>query len=145
MCIRDRFLAASSSFDQWANSSEVGVNRPSGVFGGNILNRQERDEDKFQLVQNFTVRSGRHTAKFGVDVLYSRTRISARFNPAGVFTYDYDIPFDSGDCGLLATQTENAAPNGEINCVFDPNGVDDDGDGLVDEPGNIFSLSLIHI
>jgi hypothetical protein len=138
-----RFLVSSSLFDQRANSGEPGVNRPSGIFGGNILNRQERDEDKLQLVQNFTLHSGRHTAKFGLDVTRSRTRIHARFNPEGGFTYDYDIPFEPGDCGDIFV-TQEAAPDGTVYCVFDPNGVDNDGDGVVDEPANVYSYPLVY-
>jgi hypothetical protein len=140
-----RFLVSTSQFDQFANSDAAGVDRPSGVFGGNVLNRQEREEEKFQLVQNFTVRAGAHTAKFGFDVIRSSTRIKARFNPNGNFLYDYDFPFEPGDCGdILVTQTGNAAPDGTIYCIGDPNGIDDDGDGVVDEPGNIFSYPLVY-
>jgi len=142
-----RVLASSSAYDQFANSARPGVNRPQGIFGGNILNRQRRDEDKFQLVQNFTVQAGAHTAKFGVDVIRSHTRIRVRFNPLGSFTYNYDFPFEPGDCGdLLVTQTDpsSVADDGSVYCVNDPNGVDDDGDGVVDEPGNLYSYPLVY-
>lgn len=140
-----RFLAATSSFDQFANSDAPGVTRPSGVFGGNILNRQERSEDKFQLVQNFTIRAGSHTAKFGLDVIRSRTRIAARFNPSGGFTYDYDIPYQVGDCADLQISQINAADDdGSVYCVNDPNGFDDDGDGQIDEQWNIYGYPLVY-
>ena len=45
-----------------------------------------RDEDKLQLVQNLTWKTGAHTAKFGFDVIRSRTRIDVDFNPSGNFT-----------------------------------------------------------
>jgi hypothetical protein len=128
-----RLVASTSSFDQLANSDLPGVTRPSGIFGGNVLNRQERDEDKVQLVQNLTWRTGVHTTKFGFDVTRSRTEIKARFNPNGNFGYDYDIPFVRGDCDdVRVTQIPSAADDGTIHCNGDPNGVDDDMDGRED-------------
>jgi hypothetical protein len=140
-----RLVASTSSFDQFANSDLPGVSRPSGITGGNILNRQVRDEDKIQLVQNLTWKTGAHTAKFGFDIIRSRTRIDVGFNPSGNFTYDYDFAFEPGDCGdLLVTQIPFANPDGSVLCLLDPNGIDDDGDGVVDEPGNIYSYPLVY-
>lgn len=140
-----RFLASTSEFEQIANSDLPGVTRPSGIFGGNVLNRQMRDEVKFQLIENITWKTGAHTAKFGIDLTHSSTDIDARFNPNGNFTYDYDIPFEPGDCGdIQVTQTATAAPDGSVICIGDPNGVDDDGDGVVDEPGNVYSYPLVY-
>ena len=85
-----RLLASLSKFDQFANSDLPGVNRPSGIFGGNALNRQQRDEQKFQLVQNLTWRRGAHTLKFGIDITHSKTDVMARFNPNGNFIYNFD-------------------------------------------------------
>jgi hypothetical protein len=140
-----RMHASTSSFNQFANSDLPGVSRPSGVFGGNVLNRQLRDEVKLQLVQNFTWKTGPHTAKFGLDVSRSRTDIDVRFNPNGGFTYNYDIPFEPGDCGdILVTQIPFANPDGTVFCLSDPNGVDDDGDGIEDEPANIYSYPRVY-
>ena len=61
-----------------ANSGISGVEHPSAQFGGNNLNRQERDATVFQLVQNLTWVKGRHTTKFGYDVTPSRTKVKAR-------------------------------------------------------------------
>jgi len=145
-----RFLAGTSKFEQNANSSRPGVTRPSGVFGGNNLFRQERGEDKLQLVQNFTVLRQRHTMKFGLDVAQSRTSISTSFNPNGNFVYNSDRAFEPGDCGIGADALDPTLPDGT---VLDPNtglplctgaaGVDDDGDRLVDEPTNILSYPVV--
>ncbi len=145
-----RFFAGASDFDQAANSSRPGVSRPSGVFGGNNLFGQERGEDKLQLVQNFTVRRNRHTMKFGLDVARSRTTVATAFNPNGNFLYNSDRAFEPGDCGIGADAGMTALPDGT---VLDPNtgeplctgapGIDDDGDGLVDEPTNILSYPVV--
>jgi Carboxypeptidase regulatory-like domain/TonB dependent receptor/TonB-dependent Receptor Plug Domain len=145
-----RLFAGTSDFDQQAESARPGVSRPSGVFGGNNLHRQERGEDKLQLVQNFTVRRERHTFKFGLDLARSRTSIHTAFNPNGNFIYNSDRSFEPGDCGIGADASDPFLPDGT---VLDPNtgqplctGVpdfDDDGDGTVDEPTNVLSYPVV--
>jgi len=140
-----RLLAASSTFDQFANSDLPGATRPSGIIGGDVLNRQVRDEDKLELVQNLTWTKGSHVMKFGFDVTRSRTKVAARFNPSGNFTYDYDLELETGDCAdIVVTQIPFAAEDGTLFCLFDPNGIDDDLDGEIDEPANIFSYPQIY-
>ncbi len=130
-----RVLLGASRFDQFANSSRPGVARPSGVFGGNNLNLQRRDEDRVQLVENFTWRRGSHTLKLGLDVARSRTRLDVRFNPNGNFLYASDAPFEPGDGFDLFAGEDcvDATSEDVVPCPGEP-GVDDDGDGLVDEP-----------
>ncbi len=138
-----RLLVGGSDFDQRANSSLPGAERPSGNYGGNQLNLQEREEQRIQLVENLTWRRDRHTLKFGLDVTRSRTRIHARFNPAGNFLYTTDDPFEPGDCGdIVANQVNPADSRMPIDCPGEA-GVDDDGDGLIDEPGFIYTYPLV--
>jgi hypothetical protein len=94
-----RLLVGTSSILQRGNASVSGVEHPSAQFGGNNLNRQERDASVFQLVQNLTWVKRHHTMKFGYDVTPSRTKVKARFNPNGNFIYRSDDPFEPGDDG----------------------------------------------
>jgi hypothetical protein len=136
-----RFLASTSEFDQLANSSRIGVNHPSGVFGGNTLQRQDRDEEKFQIVQNFTMQKGTHTLKFGVDVTSSNTTIGAAFNPNGNLTYDVDMPFNNGDCGDLGvSDLLSHDPDGWVHC---PNEPDRNNNGIAGESANAFSYPVV--
>jgi hypothetical protein len=138
-----RVLYGISSFDQFANSDRPGVGRLSGTFGGNYLNRQIRDESRVQLVENLTWQLGKHTAKAGIDILRSHTKIRVRFNPNGNFIYDSDIPYEPGDCGdLVASDVDWDDLFKPIPCPGDPN-VDDDGDGLIDEPGIIGTYPFV--
>jgi len=139
-----RFLAAHSAFDQLANSGRPGVARPSGIFGGNNLFQQNRTEARFQLVENVTWHKADHTVKFGLDISRSRTAIAARFNPLGNFIYNYDFAFEPGDCGDLAGWMVRDAD--DVTAIPCPGvvGSDDDGDGDVDETGNILSYPLIY-
>jgi len=131
-----RLFVGTSGFDEFANSSRPGVDRPSGTFGGNNLNLQLRDEDRVQLVDNLTWTRGVHTLKFGVDVIRSRTRIHTRFNPNGNFLYETDAPFEPGDCGDLNASDVATYGDNPIPCDGTPN-FDDDGDGVIDEKGLI--------
>lgn len=141
-----RVLAATSTFDQQANSDRPGVSRPTGIFGGNYLNLQQRDEARLQLVENVTWRIGEHTLKFGIDVSRSRTKLFTRFNPNGNFSYDTDLPFEPGDCGdIFLNQVQSARANGTypfVPCPGEP-GVDDDGDGIIDEDANIETYPVV--
>ena len=131
-----RLFAGTSGFDQFANSDRPGVDRPSGSFGGNNLNRQLRDEDRIQLVDDLSFTKGPHSMKFGVDVIRSRTHIQTRFNPNGNFLYETDAPFEPGDCGDLNVSDVIQYGDNPIPCPGQV-GVDDDGDGVIDEPGLI--------
>jgi hypothetical protein len=146
-----RLLLGTSRFEQTANSGDPGVTRPSGQFGGNNLNHQIRKEDRIQLVDNLTWRLGPQTLKFGVDVTRSSTDIDVRFNPLGNFLYNSDQPFEPGDCGDLIEGDFSTNPhvrrqqakNG-VYCSGDPNGMDNDGDGTIDELGFLDSYPLAY-
>jgi len=165
-----RLLFGSSSILQRSNSSLSGVEHPSAQFGGNNLNRQERDATVFQLVQNLTWVKGKHTTKFGYDVTPSRTKVKAQFNPNGNFIYRSDTPFEPGDDGgitfgqlpLRCSLDKNetciiggsdpcpalgkgvCAPSYDVPIPAYPNGIDDDGDGVIDEPALPFTYPQVY-
>ena len=139
-----RLLVGRSAFDQKANSSRPGVLRPSGSFGGNNLNAQKRDEDRVQIVDNISFQTGPHALKFGADVLRSRTHVATRFNPNGNFQYNTDDPFEPGDCqDIIVSQVDPNNPKAPIYCPGQV-GVDDDGDGVIDEPGFIYTYPFVY-
>ncbi len=140
-----RILTGDSSFSQHANSDRPGVERPAGMFGGNSLNRQERNETRLQLVENLTWVKGDHTLKFGVDIMHSATDLRAWFNPNGNFLYETDRPFEPGD-GFELFVTDCLRVSGLRPCEGIP-GVDDDGDGLIDEPADksTYPVAFIYI
>jgi hypothetical protein len=145
-----RVLAGRSEFDQTARSTRPGVDRPSGIFGGNDLGRQMREERRVQLVENLTWLRGAHTLKFGLDVLHTRTRVDTAFNRNGSFLYRTDEPFDPGDCGdVFASQVAAARQIEDEQGIRVPIdcpgriGIDDDGDGTVDEPALWWTYPLV--
>ncbi len=156
-----RFLAGTSDFNQRANSDRPGVERPSGIFGGNNLNRQDRGEKRLQLLDNLSWTRGTHTFKVGVDLLGTRTNVRTRFNPNGNFLYITDKKLEPGDCGDLdifdikqaidtnGDGTVSIAEEDAFDAVSTPVpcpgtvGIDDDGDGTIDEPGFIGTYPLV--
>jgi outer membrane receptor protein involved in Fe transport len=163
-----RILLAGSSLSQESNSKLSGVEHPSAQFGGNNLSQQKRDASVFQLVQNLTWVKRKHTMKFGYDVTPSRTKVSAQFNGNGNFIYRSDTPFEPGDdggitfgdlplrCSEDATQVCNftsdvcpglgkgtCEPNYDMPVPSFPNGVDDDGDGVIDEPALPYTYPIV--
>ena len=141
-----RWQIATSEFDQRANSDLSGVERPRGIFGGNQLQTQDRDETRFQLVENMTFRRGRHSIKVGFDIIRSQTDLLTSFNNNGGFLYVSDIPFESGDCDDLQISEIRAAEiAGTLPFVACPGqvGVDDDMDTVIDEPAIITSFPQV--
>jgi hypothetical protein len=163
-----RLLLGTSSLAQQSNSQLSGVEHPSAQFGGNNLSHQDRDASVFQLVQNLTWVAGKHTMKFGYDVTPSSTKVSARFNANGNFIYRSDTPFEPGDDGGIgfgdlplrcsgdAAQVCNftndvcpslgkgtCKPNYDIPVPSFPNGVDDDHDGVIDEPALPWTYPIV--
>lgn len=135
-----RLLVGTSAFDQGANSGRPGVDRPSGVFGGNNLYSQNRDENRFQVVDNVSWQKGPHGLKFGADVIRSRTTIDTAFNPNGSFQYNTDLPFTTGDCvDLDASQGNLDDPYAPIPCSGDGN-----GNGIPDEPAILGTYPLVY-
>jgi len=129
-----RLLIGTSEFAQFGNSSRPGTDRPSGIYGGNALNRQLRSEERIQILDNVTWQVNDHTLKFGVDLTWSDTLIDAGFNPNGNFLYTTDAAFEPGD-GFVFPQQDCLQADGPdvVDCPGIV-GVDDDGDGLIDEP-----------
>jgi hypothetical protein len=162
-----RLMGGTSVFDQFANSSDPGVSRPGGVFGGNQLNTQFREEDRIQLVQNMTWQDNNHTWKFGADATFSKTRIHTTFNPTGNFLYESDVAFEPGDCtplvancDLLISDVRNALFDAQaedpeatydeikftpIDLPRDTPGVDDDGDGIIDEGALLGTYPFVYM
>lgn len=138
-----RLLAAVSRFDQFAISERPGVERPSGTFGGNNLNRQDREEQRLQLVDNVTRRVGSHTLKLGVDAARTRTDVGTAFHPNGNFTYNTDRPFEPGDGYVRGVHKCAFAGDTIVPCPGEPD-VDDDGDGSVDEPADTSTYPVVY-
>lgn len=138
-----RFLAGTSVFDQSARSGRAGVEHPSGIFGGNVLARQRRDETRFQVVDNLTFRAKNHTVKLGLDVTRSRTRVATAFNPNGNFLYNTDRPYQPGDCGgIIVSQIDPDDPWAPIPCS-DP-GADGNGNGIRNEAALIGTYPVVY-
>lgn len=133
-----RLLFSNSDGTQTANSDNPGVERPGGIFGGDDLNRREQQEVQFQFVDNITWIHGNHSLKFGVDITRVNVDITTAFNPNGTYVYTTDEPFEGGDNGLGFKGNSVAASGIGIP------GVDDDGDGVIDEVRILETYPLVY-
>jgi hypothetical protein len=86
------------------------------------------------LLDNVTWQVNHHTVKFGIDLAWSDTTIDARFNPNGNFLYTTDSAFEPGDGFVFPQQDCMQADGPDVVPCPGIVGVDDDGDGLIDEP-----------
>ena len=133
-----RVLYSDSNGTQTANSDDPGVERPGGIYGGDDLNLREQREVQFQFVDNITWIKGNHTLKFGVDVTRVEVDVATEFNPNGTYVYTTDDPFEGGDSGLGFKGNSPAARG-----IGVP-GVDDDGDGIIDEERILETYPLVY-
>jgi Carboxypeptidase regulatory-like domain/TonB dependent receptor len=99
------------------------INRPSGNLGKAQNMPQGRDENRYQVVDNFTYTRGAHDLKFGVDVSFIRADSFFPRNRDGNFTFSTDAPFNAADLSTYPTQY--------VVAILDPN---------KDLPNDLFSF-----
>ena len=71
------------------------INRPSGNFGKAQNQPQGRNENRLQIVENFSYSLETHDFKFGADVSIIRADSFFPRNRDGNFTFTTDAPFDA--------------------------------------------------
>jgi hypothetical protein len=80
------------------------INRPSGNFGKAQNNPQGRNENRLQVVENFSYSMGSHDIKLGADVSLIRADSFFPRNRDGNFTFTTDAPFNPADLSTYPTQ-----------------------------------------
>ena len=80
------------------------INRPSGNFGKAQNLPQGRNENRLQVVENFSYSTGPHDLKFGADVSIIRADSFFPRNRDGNFTFTTDAPFNAADLSTYPTQ-----------------------------------------
>lgn len=92
------------------------INRPSGNFGKAQNLPQGRDENRLQVVENFSLTRGSHDMKFGADISIIRANSFFPRNRDGNFTFTTDRPFDPNDLATYPTQyvVANVNPNVDL-------------------------------
>jgi len=89
------------------------INRPSGNFGKAQNMPQGRDENRYQVIDNFTYTRNTHDFKFGADVSLIRASSFFPRNRDGNFTFATDAPFNAADPATYPTQY--------VVAILDPN------------------------
>ncbi|MGD8376685.1 MAG: TonB-dependent receptor [Acidobacteriota bacterium] len=144
-----RLLWSDGDGFQQGNTDRPGVERPQGIYGGLDLYERDIRERQFQFIDNLTSVIGNHTLKVGVDVSTVRADVESAFNPNGYFLYDTTAPFEAGD-SHLGTKSEcvpGPRPEDPLDCSragIGAPGVDDDGDGIVDEIAEFDTYPMVY-
>jgi hypothetical protein len=73
------------------------IDRPSGNFGKAQNLPQGRDENRYQVVNNYSISVGTHDLKFGGDVSLIRAESFFPRNRDGNFQFRTDAPFNADD------------------------------------------------
>jgi hypothetical protein len=83
--------------DGWSTDGMPEINRPSVRLGKAYNQPQGRNENRAQVINNFTYTLGTHQLKAGVDVSVIRAPTFFPRNRDGTFTFTTDRPFDPDD------------------------------------------------
>jgi hypothetical protein len=104
--LRVQFARRSTYSDTngWSVDGMPEINRPSARLGKAQNMPQGRDENRYQIVNNFSVSHGAHDAKMGVDVSLIRGYSFFPRNRDGNFTFVTDAPFNPADLSTYPTQ-----------------------------------------
>ena len=104
--VRVQWARRSSSTDTegYATDGMPQINRPSGNFGKAQNNPQGRNENRLQIVDNFSYSAGSHDLKFGADISIIRADSFFPRNRDGNFTFTTDAPFNAADLSTYPTQ-----------------------------------------
>ena len=95
------------------------INRPSANLGKAQNMPQGRDENRVQLVDNFSYTRGAHDFKFGADISLIRAESFFPRNRDGNFTFATDAPFNPADLATYPTQYVVAILNPELDLPND--------------------------
>jgi hypothetical protein len=90
--------------DGWSTAGMPEINRPTGRFGKAYNQPQGRNENRAQLINNFSYSVASHSFKTGVDVSIIRAPTYFPRNGDGTFTFTTDRPFDPNDLTTYPTQ-----------------------------------------
>ena len=90
--------------DGWSTDGMPEINRPSGRFGKAYNQPQGRNENRMQVINNFSYTAGTHELKTGLDVSVIRAPTFFPRNRDGTFTFTTDRAFDPNDLATYPTQ-----------------------------------------
>jgi hypothetical protein len=90
---RDNFI----NTDGYSVDGMPQIDRPSGNFGKAQNLPQGRDENRYQVVNNYSISVGSHDLKFGGDVSLIRAESFFPRNRDGNFQFRTDAPFNPDD------------------------------------------------
>jgi len=88
----------------WSTDGMPEINRPTVRLGKAYNQPQGRNENRAQIINNFSYTMGTHELKAGLDVSVIRAPTFFPRNRDGTFTFTTDRPFDPSDLTTYPTQ-----------------------------------------
>jgi hypothetical protein len=88
----------------WSTDGMPEINRPSVRLGKAYNQPQGRNENRAQIINNFSYTMGTHELKSGVDISIIRAPTFFPRNRDGTFTFTTDRAFDPNDLSTYPTQ-----------------------------------------
>jgi hypothetical protein len=88
----------------WSTAGMPEINRPTVRLGKAYNQPQGRNENRTQIINNFSYTVGTHELKSGIDVSVIRAPTFFPRNGDGTFTFTTDRPFDAADLSTYPTQ-----------------------------------------
>jgi hypothetical protein len=88
----------------WSTDGMPEIDRPSTDLGKAYNMPQGRDENRAQIINNFTYTVGTHQLKAGLDISVIRAPTFFPRNRDGTFIFTTDRPFDPDDLSTYPTQ-----------------------------------------
>lgn len=110
-----RLLYSHADQNAQASTTEYAVNRPSGYFGSPGNYPQQQVENRYNIVNHFSLFAGNHTLKFGADYAYTKTTTDIWLYKPGIYVFATDAPFDPTN---FATYPTMLLTNREENTIF---------------------------
>jgi hypothetical protein len=99
----------------WSTAGMPEINRPSSRTGKAYNQPQGRNENRWQLINNFTYTMSSHDLKFGADVSFIRAPTFFPRNGDGTFTFTTDLPFDPNNLATYPTQFTQSISDPNVN------------------------------
>jgi hypothetical protein len=98
----------------WSTDGMAEINRPSVRLGKAYNQPQGRNENRTQILNNFSYTVGTHELKSGIDVSIIRAPTFFPRNRDGTFTFTTDLPFDAANFSTYPTQFTQSVSDPDV-------------------------------
>jgi hypothetical protein len=102
--VRILYSNAVQDADTVEDPNKFYIIRPSGYFGPRANYPQQQTENRFNIVENFSIFAGDHSIKLGIDAAHVTTDTEMELYMPGYFYFGTDEPFNPSDFSTYPLQ-----------------------------------------